>query len=111
MIFWTYKRPSQSGVEDRNKLCFERISPDVVAETKARKLSGVVFWRQLLKRFIMKIIQEVQPGKKPLGRPLRLYVDNIDTQNFGVNDWKVISQDRNKWPYIVHSAAKNLHGL
>jgi hypothetical protein len=46
-------------------------------------------------------------GKKPLGRPRRMWVDNIRTDlvevGWGDVDWIDLPQDRNSWRALVNS--------
>jgi hypothetical protein len=46
-------------------------------------------------------------GKRPLGRPIRRWVDNIRMDLGGVGlgdvDWIGLAQDRNRWRALVNS--------
>jgi hypothetical protein len=46
-------------------------------------------------------------GKRPLGRPRRIWVDNItmDLREIGCGgmDWIVLAQDREKWRPLVNT--------
>jgi hypothetical protein len=48
-----------------------------------------------------------KPGKRPLGRPRRRWVDNIrmDLGEVGLDyvDWIGLAQDRNRWRALVNS--------
>ena len=48
-------------------------------------------------------------GKRPLGRPRRRWVDNMDLQEVGCEymDWIGLAQDRDRWRTLV-SAVMNL---
>jgi len=50
-------------------------------------------------------------GKRPLGRPRRIWVDNIRTDlqevGYGYMDWIGLAQDRDRWRALV-SAVMNL---
>jgi hypothetical protein len=54
------------------------------------------------------------PGRKPLGRPRRRWVDNIKMDlleiGWGGVDWIVLAQDRDKWRALVN-AVMNLRVL
>jgi hypothetical protein len=46
-------------------------------------------------------------GKRPLGRPRRMWVDNIKRDlgevGWGDVDWICLAQDRNRWRALVNS--------
>jgi hypothetical protein len=46
-------------------------------------------------------------GKRPLGRPRRIWVDNIRMDlgkvGWGDVDWIGLAQDRNRWRAVVNS--------
>jgi hypothetical protein len=54
-----------------------------------------------------KILVEEPEGKRPLGRPRRLWVDNIriDLGEIGWDgvDWIELAQDRDQWKALVYT--------
>jgi hypothetical protein len=57
------------------------------------------------KRNVYRILVRNQEGKRPLGRPIRRWVDNIkmDLREMGWvgMDWIVLAQDRDQWRALV----------
>jgi hypothetical protein len=49
-------------------------------------------------------------GKKPLGRPRRRWVDNIEMnlleKGWGGVDWIGLAQDRDKWKALMNAVMK-----
>jgi hypothetical protein len=59
------------------------------------------------KRNAYRLLVGKPEGKRPLGRPRRVRVDNIRTDlgevGWGDVDWIGLSQDRNRWGALVNS--------
>jgi hypothetical protein len=62
------------------------------------------FWE---KRNAYRLLVGKPEGKRPLGRPIRRWVDNIRTDlgdvGWGDVDWIGLAQDRNRWRALVNS--------
>ena len=62
-------------------------------------------------RGVYRVLVRKPEGRKPLGKPRRILVDNIkmDLQEvgYGYMDWIGLAQDRDKWRTLV-SAVMNL---
>ena len=62
-------------------------------------------------RGVYRVLVGKPEGKRPLGRPMRRWVDNIrmDLQDVGCGyvDWIGLAQDRDRWRTLV-SAVMNL---
>jgi hypothetical protein len=62
-------------------------------------------------RGVHKVLVGKQEGKRPLGRPIRRWEDNIkmDLQQVGGGrgDWMELAEDRDRWRALV-STVKNL---
>jgi hypothetical protein len=60
------------------------------------------------KRNAYRILARNPEGKRPLGRPIRRWVDNLkmDLRVTGVGgmDWIDVAQDRDGWRALVHMA-------
>jgi hypothetical protein len=59
------------------------------------------------KRFTYKLLMGKPEGKRPLGRPIRRWMDNIGMDLLEVGwdnvDWIGLAQDRNRWIALVNS--------
>jgi hypothetical protein len=59
------------------------------------------------KRNVYRLLMGKPEGKRPLGRPRRMWVDNIrmDLGEVGWRhvDWIGLAQDRNRWRALVNS--------
>ena len=59
-------------------------------------------------RSAFKILTGKPTGKRPLGRPMRRWVDNIrmDLEEIGINtgNWVNSAQDRDYWKALVNAA-------
>jgi hypothetical protein len=59
------------------------------------------------KRNAYRLLVGKPEGKRPLGRPKRMWVDNIRMDlgevGWGVVDWIGLAQDRNRWRAVVNS--------
>ena len=102
--------------EERRKLNNEEIndlysSPNIVREKKSRRMSwaGHVV-RMGERRGVYMILMGKPERKRPLGRPIRRWEDNIkmDLQEvgFGGMDWIEVAQDRDRWRALVNALMK-----
>jgi hypothetical protein len=59
------------------------------------------------KRNVYRLLVVKPEGKRPLGRPRRMWIDNIkmDLLEIGLNvvDWIGLTQDRYKWRALLNS--------
>jgi hypothetical protein len=59
------------------------------------------------KRSMYRLLVGKPAGKRPLGRPRRRWMDNLNMDlldiRLGVVDWIGLAQDRNRWRALVHS--------
>jgi hypothetical protein len=59
------------------------------------------------KRNVYRLLAGEPEGKRPLGRPRRIWIDNIkmDLLEIGLNvvDWIGLAQDRYRWRALVNS--------
>jgi hypothetical protein len=59
------------------------------------------------KKNAYRLLVEKPKGKRPLGSPRRMWVDNIRTDlgevGWGDVDWIGLAQDRNRWRPLVNS--------
>jgi hypothetical protein len=59
------------------------------------------------KRNVYRLLVRKSEGKRPLGRPRRMWMDNIkmDLIEIGLNvvDWIGLAQDRYRWRALVNS--------
>jgi len=87
-------------------------SPDIVRVITSRRMrwAGHVA-RMGEERGVYRVLVGKPEGKRPLGRPMRRWVDNIrmDLQKVGCRymDWIGLAQDRDRWRTLV-SAVMNL---
>jgi hypothetical protein len=60
------------------------------------------------KRNAYRLLVENPEGKRPLGRPRRMWVDiiwmDLGEVRWGDVDWIGLAQDRNRWRALVNSA-------
>jgi hypothetical protein len=63
--------------------------------------------RMGLKRNVYRLLVGKPEGKRPLGRPRRRCIDNIETDlleiGLSVVDWIGLAQDRYRWRAVVNS--------
>ena len=87
-------------------------SPNIVRVINSRRMrwAGHVA-RMGEERGVYRVLVGKCEGKRPLGRPMRRWVDNIrmDLQEVGCGyvDWIGLAQDRDRWHTLV-SAVMNL---
>jgi hypothetical protein len=83
-------------------------SPSIIRKIKSRRMiwAGHVA-RMGEKRNAYRVLVGKPEGKRPLGRPRRMWVDNIrmDLGEVGCSDvnWIGLAQDRNRWRALVNS--------
>jgi hypothetical protein len=83
-------------------------SPSIVRIIKSRRMrwAGHVA-RMGEKRNVYRLLVGKPEGKRPLGRPRRMWVDNIkmDLGEVGWSDvdWIGLARDRNRWSALVNS--------
>jgi hypothetical protein len=62
-------------------------------------------------RGVHRVLVGKPEGKRPLGRPRRIWEDNIkmdvEEDGGGRGDWMELARDRDRWPALV-STVKNL---
>ena len=81
-------------------------SPNIVRVIKSRRMrwAGLVA-RMGEERGVYRVLVEKPEGKRPLGRPMRRWVDNIrmDLQEVGCGymNWIGLTQDRDRWRTLV----------
>jgi len=81
-------------------------SPNIVRVIKSRRMrwAGLVA-RVGEERVVYRVLVGKQEGKRPLGRPMRRWVDNIrmDLQEVGCGymDWIGLAQDKDRWRTLV----------
>jgi hypothetical protein len=83
-------------------------SPSIIRIIKSRKIrwAGHVA-RRRKKRNAYRILVGKPVGKRPLGRPRRMWVDNMKTDIREIEwdgvDWIDMAQDRDQWRAIVNT--------
>jgi hypothetical protein len=83
-------------------------SPRIIRIIKSRRMrwSGHVA-RMGEKRNAYRLLVGKPDGRRPLGRPIRRWVDNIRMDlgevGWGDVDWIGLAQDRNRWRAVVNS--------
>jgi hypothetical protein len=62
------------------------------------------------KRNVYRLLVGKPEGKRPLGRPKRKWIDNIEMYlleiGLGVLDWNRVVQDRYRWRALVNAVMK-----
>jgi hypothetical protein len=82
-------------------------SPSIIRIIKSRRMrwAGHVA-RMGEKRNAYRLLVGKREGKRPLGRPRRRWVDNIEMDlgevGWGDVDWIGLAQDRNRWRALVN---------
>ena len=84
-------------------------SPNIVRVIKSRKLRWAEHVARMEEgRSALKILTGKPTGKRPLGRPMRRWEDNIrmDLEEIGINagNWVDSAQDRIYWRGLVNAA-------
>jgi hypothetical protein len=83
-------------------------SPSIIRIMKARRMrwAGHVA-RMGEKRNAYRLLVGKPEGRRPLGRPIRRWLDNIRMYlvevGWGDVDWIGLAQDRNRWRALVNS--------
>jgi hypothetical protein len=82
--------------------------PSIIRIIKSRRVrwAGYVA-RMREKRNVYRLLVGKPEGKRPLGRPRRMWIDNIkmDALEIGLGDvdWIGLAQDRYRWSALVNS--------
>jgi hypothetical protein len=78
-------------------------SPSITRIVKARSMrwAGHVT-RMRVKKNAYRLLVGKPEGKRPLGRPRRMWVDLVEV-GWGNVDWIGLAQDRDKWRALVNS--------
>jgi hypothetical protein len=91
-------------------------SPDIIRQVKSRRMwwTGYVA-RMGEERKVYKVLVGQPEGKRPLGRPRRMWENEIrmDLMEIGLGggvDWIRLAQDRDRWRAVV-SAVMNIRVL
>ena len=87
-------------------------SPNIVRVIKPRRMRWAGYVARMGEvKGVYRVLVEKPEGKRPLGRPRSIWVDNIriDLQEVGCGymDWIGVVQDRDRWRTLV-SAVMNL---
>jgi len=87
-------------------------SPNIVQVIKSRRLRWTGYVVRRGKRIgVYRVLVGQPEGKRPLGRPRRVWEDNIkmDLQEVGCGDmdWIELAQDRDRW-WALMNAVMNL---
>jgi transposase InsO family protein len=83
-------------------------SPSVIRRIKSRRMrwEGLVA-RMGEKRNAYRLLVGKPEGRRPIGRPRRMWVDNIRMDlgevGWGGVDWIGLAKDRNRWRAVVNS--------
>jgi hypothetical protein len=90
-------------------------SPDIIRQAKSRRMRWAEHVARMAEeRKVYKVLVGMPEGKRPLGRPRRMWDDGIrmDIREIGLRgvDWIRLSQDRDRWRAVV-SAVMNLRIL
>jgi hypothetical protein len=109
-IFWT-KRDEVTG--EWRKLHNEKLhdlypSPSIITIIKARRMRWVEHVTRMgEKRNAYRLLVGKAEGRRPLGRPIRRWLDNIRMDLVEVGwvdvDWIGLAQDRDRWRAVVNS--------
>jgi hypothetical protein len=83
-------------------------SPSIIRIIKSRKMRWAGHEARMgEKRNAYRLLVGNPEGKRPLGRPIRRWVDNIRMDlgevGWGDVDWIDLAQDRNRWRVLVNS--------
>ena len=88
-------------------------SPNIVRVTKSRRMRWAGHVARMVEgRGVHKVLVGKPEGKRPLGRPIRRWGDNIkmDLQEVGrgCGDWMELAQDRDRWRALVSAVVNFL---
>ena len=80
--------------------------PNIVRVVKSRRMRWAGHVARMGEgRVVHRVLVEKPEGKRPLGRPKRIWEDNIkmDIQELGggCGDWMELAQDRGSWRTLV----------
>jgi hypothetical protein len=83
-------------------------SPSIIRLIKSRKMRWAGYVARMgEKRTVYRLLVRKPEGKRPLGRPRRRWMDNInmDVLDIGLNvvNWIGLTQDRYRWRALVNS--------
>jgi hypothetical protein len=81
-------------------------SSSVIRIIKSRRMRWVGHVERMgEKRKVYRLLVEKPEGKRPLGRPRRRWIDNMDLLEIGVSvvDWIGLVQDRYRWRALVNA--------
>jgi hypothetical protein len=83
-------------------------SPTEIRIIKSRRMRWVGHVARMgEKRNVYRLLVGKPEGKRPLGRPRRMWIDNIKMDlleiGFSVVDWIWLAQDRYRWRALVNS--------
>jgi hypothetical protein len=91
--------------EELHDLYFSRSIIRIMNSRRMRWAGHVV--RMGEKRNAYRLLMVKPEGKRPLGRPRRMWVDNIKTDlleiGWGDVDWIALAQDRDKWRALANA--------
>jgi hypothetical protein len=87
-------------------------SPSIIKMIKSRRMRWIGHVARMgEKRSAYMILMRKLEGKRPLGRPRRMWVDNIKIDlreiEWGRMDWIDLTQDRDQWRSVVNTVMKH----
>jgi hypothetical protein len=90
--------------EELRDLCS---SPSIIGMMKSRRMRWAEYVARMGKRRnVYRLLVGKSEGKRPLGRPRRTWVDNIEMDLLGIGlnvvDWIGLAQDRYRWRALVN---------
>jgi hypothetical protein len=83
-------------------------SPSIIRTIKSKRMRWVGHVARMgEKRNVYRLLVRKPEGKRPLGKPRLIWVDNVRMDLGGVGwgdvDWIGLAQDRNRWRALVNS--------